>query len=99
MRTENAKVETVKIVLMPGLSPDLEQQLIEALVGLGWKKDIEGESSAAIVQVLNCSDAEAKAMLDYIYLGRGLIRQVSSRAEEFDAYRPKSARRWKWLAT
>jgi hypothetical protein len=62
---------------MAGLSPLQEQKLINALVGLGWKKDIEGASFAAIVQVLNCSGAEAKAMLDYIYLERGLIRQVS----------------------
>jgi len=84
---------------MAGLSPLQEQKLINALVGLGWKKDIDGESSAAIVQALNCSVAEAKAILDYIYLERGLIRKVSSSAEEFDAYQPTSTFRWRWLAT
>jgi hypothetical protein len=84
---------------MAGLPPLQEQKLIDALVGLGWKKDIEGASSAAIVQALDCSDAEAKAMLDYIYLERGLIRQVNSMSEGFEAYSHKSVHQWRWLAT
>ena len=82
-----------------GLSIYAERKLIDALVSIGWKRHLDAESCAAIVQALDCSDAEAKAMLDYLYLERGLIRQVSSRAEQFDEYRPKSALRWRWIAT
>jgi hypothetical protein len=84
---------------MAELSPDQEQKIIEALIALGWKKDPEGESYAVIMRILNCSGDEAKATLEYLYIKRGLIRQVNSRGEELDSGRPKPSGRWRWIAT
>jgi hypothetical protein len=81
------------------LSIHQETNLVEALVFIGWKKNLDTESYAVIEQLLNCSTDEAKEILDYIYLKRGLIRQVSRSAEELIASQSKSPRQWKWRAT
>ena len=72
--------------------------VIEALIGLGWRKDLDRESHTVIMQMLNCSAVEAKTTLEQLYVKRGLIRQVSSNAEELDAFRPKPVDRWRWIA-
>ena len=84
---------------MAELSTDQEQKIIEALIALGWKKDPERESYAIIVRILNCSGGEAKAILEYLYIKRGLIRQVNSRGEELASWRSKPLGRWRWIAT
>ncbi len=84
---------------MAELSLDQEQEIVEALVALGWKKDPTGESCAVIMRILNCSDDEATASLEHLYIKRGLIRQVSSSGEELDSWRPKPLGRWRWIAT
>ena len=84
---------------MAELSPGQEQEIVEALIALGWKKDPEGESYAVIMRMLNCPDDEAEATLEYLYIRRGLIRQVSSSGEQLDSWRPKALRRWRWIAT
>jgi hypothetical protein len=73
--------------------------VIEALIALGWRKDLDRESYMVIMQMLNCSADEAKATLRQLDIQRGLIRQVSSNVEEFDAFRPKPLGRWRWIAT
>jgi hypothetical protein len=72
--------------------------VIEALIGLGWRKDLDRESYSVIMQMLNCSADEAKTTLEQLYVKRGLLRQVSSNAEELDAFRPKPVGRWRWIA-
>ena len=79
---------------MPELS-----NVIEALIALGWRKDLDGDSYRVIMQTLNCSADEAKTTLEQLYVKRGLLRQVSSNAEELDAFRPKPVDRWRWIAT
>ena len=81
------------------LSPDHEQEIIGALIALGWKRDPEGESYAVIMRILNCSGDEAKATLEYLHIKRGLIRQVNSRGEELAPWRSKPLGRWRWIAT
>ena len=81
------------------LSPDHEQEIIGALIALGWKRDPEGESYAVIMRMLNCSGDEAETILEYLYIRRGLIRQVSSSGEQIDSWRPKPLGRWRWIAT
>jgi hypothetical protein len=73
--------------------------VIEALIALGWKKDLDRESYTVIMQMLNCSADEAKTTLEQLYVKRGLLRQVSSNAEELDAFRPKPLDRCRWIAT
>jgi hypothetical protein len=68
--------------------------VIEALIALGWRKDLDRESYMVIMQMLNCS-----TILERLDIQRGLIRQVSSNVEEFDAFRPKPLGRWRWIAT
>ncbi len=84
---------------MAELSPVQEQEILEALIALGWTKDPEGESCAVIIRMLNCSGDEAKATLEYLYIRRGLIRQVSSSGEQPDSWRPKPLGQWRWIAT
>ena len=84
---------------MAQLSPDQEQQIIGALIALGWKRDPEGESYAVIMRILDCSGDEAKATLEYLHIKRGLIRQVTSSGEELDSWKPKPVDRWRWIAT
>jgi hypothetical protein len=72
--------------------------VIEALIGLGWRKDLDRESHTVIMQMLNCSAVEAKTTLEQLYVKRGLIRQVSSNAEELDVFSPKPVDRWRWIA-
>ena len=84
---------------MAELSANQEQKIIEALIALGWKKDPEKESYAVIMRILNCSADQAKATLEYLYINRGLIKQVNSRGEELGSWRPKPLGRWRWIAT
>ena len=81
------------------LSPDHEQEIIGALIALGWKRDPEGESYAVIMRILNCSGDEAKATLEYLHIKRGLIRQVNSSGEELHSWKPEPVDRWRWIAT
>ena len=85
--------------IMAELSPGQEQEILEALIALGWKKDPEGESYAVIMRMPNCSGDEARATLQYLYIRRGLIRQVSSSGEQLDSWRPKPLGRSRWIAT
>ena len=80
------------------LSPDHEQEIIGALIALGWKRDPEGESYAAIIRILNCSCDEAKATLEYLHIKRRLIKQVNSSGKELDSWKPKPVDRWRWIA-
>jgi len=73
--------------------------VIEALIALGWRKDLDRESYTVIMQILTCSADEAKTTLEHLYVKRGLIRQVSSNAEELDAFRTKPVARLRWIAT
>jgi hypothetical protein len=84
---------------MAELLPSQEQEIIEALIALGWKKDPARESCAVIMRILNCSDDEAKITLERLYVKRGLIRPVSSSVEDLDSFRPKPVDRWRWIAT
>ena len=81
------------------LSPDHEQEIIGALIALGWKRDPEGESYAVIMRILNCSGDEAKAALEYLHIKRGLIKQVNSSGEELHSWKPKPVDRWRWIAS
>jgi hypothetical protein len=81
------------------LSLDQESQLIEALIALGWRKRLEGESCAAITQLLNCSDDKAKTIIEYLYIRCGLLRQVSSIGEDPDSPGPRAKAQWRWIAT
>ena len=79
---------------MPELS-----NVIEALIALSWRKDLDGDSYTVIMQTLNCSSDEAKVTLEHLYVKRGLIRPVSSRVEDLGSFKPKPVDRWRWIAT
>jgi hypothetical protein len=73
--------------------------VIEALIALGWRKDLDGDSCTLMMQTLDCSADEAKVVLENLYVKRGLIRPVSSSVEELDSFRPKPVNRRRWIAT
>lgn len=80
---------------MRPLSPEQEQQLVEALLSLDWMTNHDRKSCTVIREQLGCTMTEAIEVLRYLHLNRNLIRAKYPSPEDLRCV-PISKDRWKW---
>jgi hypothetical protein len=81
---------------MPPLSRQQQQQIVDALISLGWMRNQDRKSCELIREQLECSMEDAMEVLQYLHLKRNLIRAIDRSDEELLPGVLAQRYGWKW---